>query len=52
MRRNSVPSKLRKLRRLASENRKKAERILLSREEISEEDMKLFATSEEYGEVF
>jgi hypothetical protein len=52
MRRNSVPLKLRELRKLAAKNRRKAEKILLSREEISEEDMKLFATSEEYGEIF
>ena len=52
MERSSVPRKLRDLRRLAAKNRRRAEKTLLSRDEIMEEDMKLFATTEEYGEIF
>jgi hypothetical protein len=49
---SSVPSTLTKLRKLAAENRMKAERILLKRDGIREKDMRLFATAEEYGEIF
>ncbi len=52
MHRNSVPVKLRELRRLAAKNRVTAERILLGRDGIRDEDMKLFATTDEYGEIY
>jgi hypothetical protein len=52
MRRSSVPERLRELRRLAARNREAAERTLLSKQAIRDEDMKLFATTDEYGEIF
>lgn len=49
---SSIPQKLRGLRRLAARNRERAEKTLLDMDEIREGDMKLFATTEEYGEIF
>lgn len=48
----SVPKKLEHLKKLAAENRRRAERTLLNKDRIMDEDMRLFATSEEYGEIF
>lgn len=53
MRKNTVPLKLRELRKLASRSRRRAEKTLLTQENILEEEyLKLFATSEEYDEIF
>lgn len=51
MRGHGVPKKLKELEELAKVRRKAAEELLLKKN-VTEEDMKLFATTEEYGEIF
>ncbi len=53
LRDNSIPSKLRGLEGEALKNREAAEEFLLQKGEIGEEEyMKLFTTTEEFGEIF
>jgi hypothetical protein len=50
---NSVPKKLKKLEKTAIEKRGEAEKYLLKKSAISEEEyMKLFTTTEEFSEIF
>jgi hypothetical protein len=47
-----VPFKLAELEEVAKVRRKAAEELLLKKEEVTEDDLKLFATSEEFEEIF
>jgi hypothetical protein len=50
---NNIPEKLKELEAQASENRRRAEKYLLEREVISQDEyMKLFTTTEEFSEIF
>jgi len=52
MREHGVPKKLAELEEAAKVRRKAAEELLLKKEEVTEDDLKLFATSEEFEEIF
>jgi hypothetical protein len=52
MREHGVPNKLAELEEVAKVRRKAAEELLLKKEEVTEDDLKLFATSEEFEEIF
>ncbi len=50
---NSVPQKLKELEKIAIKKREEAEKYLLQKGKISEEEcFKLFTTTEEFGEIF
>jgi hypothetical protein len=53
LRKNSIPAKLAKLKRLAAIRRRYAENYLLKKGNIDQEEyMRIFTTSEEFGEIF
>ena len=52
LREHSVPKKLVEHEEAAKARRKAAEKLLLEKGEVTEDDLKLFATSEEYEEIF
>ncbi len=52
MRKHGVPGKLAELEEKARVGRKAAEELLLEKVEVTEDDLKLFATTEEFEEIF
>jgi hypothetical protein len=52
MREHGDPQKLADHEEAAKARRKAAEKLLLEKEEVTEDDLKLFATSEEFEEIF